>query len=241
MIRLITFDLWNTIVSGSESSALRLKRIAFIRDILHELNKDADDTMIAEALTHSWDHFMREWNGRHYTPTTKALTAKVFQFLNVRPDQDAFCRTMEFMASSLIHADNKLVEGIDELLGELGNHYSLAVISDTGFTPGRYLRVLLKQLGVYRHFSFFAFSDEMGVSKPDIRIFMHTMNYFNIRPEEALHIGDLLSTDITGADRAGMHSVHFKKEQYRDELVDNVKPTFETHDAHEIPGFVSSI
>lgn len=241
MIKLITFDLWNTIVSGSESSVLKQSRIEYIKDNLSQISINRNSDEISAALSHSWDYFMLEWNNRQYTPTTRALTAQVFEHLNVPTDSEVFDNTVDFMACSLINAQNRLVEGIDRLLIELSEHYSLAVISDTGFTPGRFLRVLLKQLGVYNYFSFFAFSDEMGVSKPDTRIFLHTLNYFDIEPHEALHIGDLLSTDITGAERTGMHSVHFKKEQFRKENVIDVKATFETRDAHEIFEFVSSI
>jgi putative hydrolase of the HAD superfamily len=50
------------------------------------------------------------------------------------------------------------------------------------------------------------FSNEFGWSKPDPRIFQHTLEKLDTPPEHALHVGDLEELDVEGARRAGAHS-----------------------------------
>jgi putative hydrolase of the HAD superfamily len=50
-------------------------------------------------------------------------------------------------------------------------------------------------------------SGEVGIRKPDPRIYEYTCNLANIKPEETLFIGDTYSTDIVGAYRANIRPV----------------------------------
>jgi putative hydrolase of the HAD superfamily len=47
-------------------------------------------------------------------------------------------------------------------------------------------------------------SGELGVAKPDPRIFEHACRLFGIPPAEACYVGDRLHTDAIGATRAGL-------------------------------------
>ncbi len=47
-------------------------------------------------------------------------------------------------------------------------------------------------------------SEEIGVAKPDPEMFRIALRPFGIAPQEALMVGDRLSGDILGANRAGM-------------------------------------
>lgn len=240
MIKLVTFDLWNTLVSGTNTDILRKMRITELSKILKQNDFNILNNDIEQAFNDSWEYFMQEWQSRHYTPIASALMYRFFSVLNIEPNDECFIKVTEYIETSLLDGENELINGIEELVFKLHKKYALAVISDTGYTPGRYLRVLLKDLNIYNVFDVFAFSDEIGVSKPDKRIFNYTLNYFNIKPDEALHIGDLLSTDIEGACEAGMHSIHFQREKFKDES-SQVKPRFVTDNACEIFQFISTI
>ena len=58
------------------------------------------------------------------------------------------------------------IDGISEALEELSKRYKLGVVSDTIVSPGRCLRQWLDIHGLLGYFSGFAFSDEVGHSKP---------------------------------------------------------------------------
>ena len=60
-----------------------------------------------------------------------------------------------------------------------------------------------------RHFEYLYFSNEHGMSKPDVRVFRHTLAQLGVGRREAAHVGDIQRTDIAGAQAAGMAAVLF--------------------------------
>jgi putative hydrolase of the HAD superfamily len=57
------------------------------------------------------------------------------------------------------------------------------------------------------HFELFLASSELGVLKPDPRIFTHACSKLGVAPEDAWHVGDNLASDIAGAKAAGLTAV----------------------------------
>ncbi|MSP78323.1 MAG: HAD family hydrolase [Dehalococcoidia bacterium] len=85
--------------------------------------------------------------------------------------------------------------------------YALALISNTGATPGSTLRNLLAESGILKYLDPLIFSDEVGLSKPSRRIFQLTLDRLGLQPPEAVHVGDHPKMDILGAKRAGLRTV----------------------------------
>jgi putative hydrolase of the HAD superfamily len=68
----------------------------------------------------------------------------------------------------------------------------------------------LEKHGLLDWFDHWSFSDEVGVYKPDRRIFDHALaGLGGIDPAEAAHIGDLRRTDIAGAKALGITAVRY--------------------------------
>jgi putative hydrolase of the HAD superfamily len=65
---------------------------------------------------------------------------------------------------------------------------------------------LFRELGIHAHFDLLTDSALVGVEKPDPRIFRIALERFDVAPKDALHLGDVYSTDITGARAAGMRA-----------------------------------
>jgi putative hydrolase of the HAD superfamily len=103
----------------------------------------------------------------------------------------------------------EVVPDASAVLAELAADYRLAVISDTGLTPGRVLRQILEQDGLLPYFTHLTFSDELGRSKPHAEAFEATLAALNATPAEGVHVGDLLRTDIAGAQSVGMRGVQY--------------------------------
>jgi putative hydrolase of the HAD superfamily len=103
------------------------------------------------------------------------------------------------------------VDGTQEPLGRLrAAGLRLALICDTGFTPGRVVRRLLDDAGLLDYLEVLCFSDEVGVPKPGNEIFAKALAELGARPPEAIHVGDLRRTDIAGARDFGMRSARFR-------------------------------
>jgi len=105
-----------------------------------------------------------------------------------------------------LHAE--LIPGAAELLRELKRRgVPLALVADG--RPGTYYNVLT-QHGVYDLFDAFAISDEVGVEKPDRRMFEHALQAIGVAPQEygqVLMVGNHLERDVKGANRLGLVSV----------------------------------
>ena len=101
-----------------------------------------------------------------------------------------------------------LIPGAAELMYTLKRRgYALALVAD-GY-PGTYSNVLT-QHGLYDCFDVFAISEELGVCKPDARMFTHALDQLGV-PLDAygstMMVGNHLERDIKGANALGMISV----------------------------------
>jgi HAD superfamily hydrolase (TIGR01509 family) len=65
----------------------------------------------------------------------------------------------------------------------------------------------LETLGVGRYLDFVIDSSEVGVEKPDPRIFAIALQRAGLQPGEAAYVGDLYSIDVLGARAAGLRAV----------------------------------
>jgi putative hydrolase of the HAD superfamily len=78
-----------------------------------------------------------------------------------------------------------------------------AVISNSNGT----VAAILDALGLGRHLDFVIDSSEVGIEKPDPRIFQIALERARLAPEQAAYIGDLYSIDVLGARAAGLRAV----------------------------------
>ena len=69
------------------------------------------------------------------------------------------------------------------------------------------MRSILTELGLAKHLDFVLDSAEVGVEKPDPRIFRIALERAGVDPAHALYVGDLYSVDVLGARAVGMEAV----------------------------------
>ncbi|MEE9252313.1 MAG: HAD family hydrolase [Thermodesulfobacteriota bacterium] len=100
-----------------------------------------------------------------------------------------------------IEFGREALPGAVELLEALKDKgFLLAVISNNdGRTAGK-----CEEVGIRDYFDFIADSTTLGLTKPDSRIFDYALNELSLRPEEAVHIGDLWGADVMGGLNAGV-------------------------------------
>lgn len=89
---------------------------------------------------------------------------------------------------------------IREVLETLRTRCQLGVISNFDSR----LRTIFDHLGISRFFDEIVISSEVGVDKPDEKIFQIALARFALTPREALHVGDDPENDWRGAKRAGL-------------------------------------
>jgi putative hydrolase of the HAD superfamily len=69
------------------------------------------------------------------------------------------------------------------------------------------LRRIVREVGLADRVDFTKISAEVGRRKPDARIFEAALEEAGVRPQEALHVGDLVEEDVVGAAGAGIRPV----------------------------------
>ena len=102
----------------------------------------------------------------------------------------------------------KLIDGATGLLQKLQSNYQLHIITN-GFKEVQYTK--LENCMIREFFSDIIISEEVGFSKPDRRIFEQAMRITGARPHASLMVGDDMDNDFHGAIAAGMHAVHFDR------------------------------
>lgn len=122
-----------------------------------------------------------------------------------------------------------------ETLESLANaNYRLHIITN-GFKEVQSIK--LQHSGIIAYFDVVLCSEEVGMNKPDPRVFRHAMERSGAKPEESVMIGDDFKVDILGAVSAGMDAVLFDPHL-------NYKPgthEWQVNDLSQIPGMLTWI
>ncbi len=100
-----------------------------------------------------------------------------------------------------------LIFGVKETLNELSKDYIIGLISNTGITPGRVIKKVLQKYDIQKYFKITIFSDETGFFKPNPIMFETILKELNCLPQNAIHIGDKLETDVKGAKDCKMFTI----------------------------------
>lgn len=209
MLRAVTLDYWNTLfvdVNGAERERWREQLLA--RE-LGALGVRLPRTALADALQSGFDYFDKLWMHEHRTPPCDETVDAVLAALGVSLPEPARARIIDEFEQVLLRISPEPMPGAVYTLPLLAERYKLAVVCDTGYSPGSVLRELLARNDMLRHFDYLYFSNEHGVSKPGRRPFLQTLDHLGVPPSEAAHVGDIQRTDIAGAQAAGMSAVLF--------------------------------
>jgi HAD superfamily hydrolase (TIGR01509 family) len=102
------------------------------------------------------------------------------------------------------HLWNRVMPGIPETLRTLaGRGYRVAALSNS---DGR-AEALLSRLGLAHEFEFVVDSREVGVEKPDPRIFHGACARLGLPASRCAYVGDVIPIDVDGARAAGLAPV----------------------------------
>ncbi len=207
-LRGVTFDFWNTLFVPESSLGRRID--AAVRAVA-ELGGGHGAEAIREALGAAGQIHTEAWRrGEQYG--APFLVAELDRRLGLGLDPTGRERLQEVIEDPGPRSARRPVEGAAEVLADLHTAgLRLGVVSDTGWSPGRVLRRHLEEAGLLRHFEpgALAFSNEVGVPKPDRRMFETALQAMRVEPAEAAHVGDLRFTDVAGARAMGMLAIRF--------------------------------
>ena len=209
MMRAITFDLWNTLLEDKDFTEHRINSLSRILGVEGFQIPERD---LLSAYKSASDHYRRMWEiDRRHLHVDRRVEHMLKQ-LEVELTDEVKLSIVEEFTEAFVVDPPAFKEDVREVLQSLGEHYVMGIISDTGVTPGSIIRDHLRMYGILRFFSSTVFSDEVGFCKPDPRVFEMALRELKVRPGEAVHVGDLLRTDVAGAKNVGMKAVWLSNE-----------------------------
>lgn len=200
----LSFDLWNTlIVSNPAFKEAQIKLFSDFLEVSEErlspallyLDKELDKKAERTGLQTNFEERIR------------LLAQKLVCNLPETPLAYLYEAQEALFLTHLPYPTEAEVGKLLELL--VGKGLRLFLVSNTGFLAGKTLRLVLEKLEMDKVWDLMLFSDEIGYSKPDKRIFEPVLDYFSA--SLLVHIGDNFITDYQGARKMGIHSLIYTK------------------------------
>lgn len=207
MLKAITFDFWNTLFLMPRGQHISSKRVEAFNKEMRDMGYNLDDELLRRTFFDCWSfaHQYQVENGLDITPI--GHVNYILEKFNLKLEQPEWDRAYMVYTSALTEYPPELNQGVEETLPVLAEKYKLAVICNTGATPGSVLRDFMKANRIYSFFEVLVFSDEVSWAKPNKKIFDYTLMQLGVNSSEAAHIGDDGSTDVAGAKKAGMTAI----------------------------------
>lgn len=203
MLKIVSFDVWDTLLSIK----------SFFRSVSRELAEitGENSVIIENKLIDGYKEVraIRRTGGFKDSNIVSMALEAVSQFLKMDSEtiENAILNAVE-KASSEQH----VIDGAKETV-RLVREYNLKIIiiGNVVFWPGNYNRILLEKAKLSDFIDKQFYADELQVSKPKTEIFAKAISEFNIKPHEALHVGDSVFEDFAGAILAHMGAVLIDK------------------------------
>ena len=129
-----------------------------------------------------------------------------------------------------------LVENAEEVIKYLYNkNYKLYIVTN-GLINIQKIRIMNSNISTY--FSDIIVSEEVGVTKPNSKIFNELLKRNKLQPSEVIMIGDSLEHDIKGAKSVGIKSIWYNPMRLKNDT--EIAPDYEIKDLLELKSILKS-
>ena len=206
----IFFDLDDTLFDFSKASLISLHRLWDETSEIRERFADLNDFLESYHVNnkHMWE--------LHESGQITADFLKGERFrLTIAPERKDFeilklSRDLNDRYLSHLGECNVPTEGAKEILQEFSPKCLIGILTN-GFTEVQYRKI--RTTGLDRYIQRMVISDEIGIQKPDSRLFRHAEQATGASPESTIMIGDNPDNDIQGALNAGWNAIYFNRKQ----------------------------
>jgi len=209
-----SFDLWMTLIKSNPS--FKKKRAEYFFNQYNPLNKTLDEVVQVFRHVDLMCNGINEKTGNNIDAEEMYLMVIYHLTNSLQQLQQTDTKALYAGMEQLVF-DNMPVlyhESAVEVLAKIKSKkdITLSILSNTAFIKGSTLRIVLAHLQIERYFNFELYSDEVGISKPNAKIFELMLNNIKsvrneqVLPAEVIHIGDNPVADIAAANAMGMAS-----------------------------------
>ena len=226
--KLIILDLDNTIFDFTKAETVALEQtLRFFRIPITDNLKNS----YYEINSKFWKDFENK-----IIEVNEIKNMRFLNFCQVN-DLNVDAKKMSRLYLENLAKTNFLIDGSLELLEKLSQQYLLSVITN-GISFVQKAR--LENTKIRKYFKSIVISEDVGVSKPNPEIFdILLKNFKNIRKSSILMIGDGLSSDIAGANNAGIDSCWYNPNKITGNI--SIKPVYTVSNYSEIEKILNEV
>ncbi len=197
-IKAVIFDLDNTLINRQKAFVEMLNEK--IIETLPTDKKDLINDAIRDILI--WDD-----NGIVSRSVTFANYCEKYQVTSMTSDE------LNEYWSSISGNDVYLFDDVLEIVAYLKPKYRLAILSNGNAVSQRRK---LSATNILHNFEFSLVSGEVGIHKPDLRIYDYVVKKLNLKPNECVYIGDNYAFDIEASKKAGLSAIFVNRNNKKD-------------------------
>ena len=214
-IKLISFDLWETLISDNykinstkKRNELRVKELKLL---FNKYNYEIDKDRIDDSINWISKRCTQDHNMGIDRPVELRID-ELLKYLNLNIENDKFKKeVLDKLDESFLSSPPQLFKNTKKVLKLLKNNYSICLTSNTGITSPKTYRKYLNNIGIIDIFDKVYLSNELFIAKPSSLIFKKIINDFEFKADQIVHAGDNIFTDIFGAKKIGIRTVHINK------------------------------
>lgn len=197
MIKAVILDFGGTLAGESPDLDIFSER-SVKRLLMEGIEIDADDFKNAFLDTVEW---RMTFHPKGIEVDSHQFLGHVVETFGHKVSRDI---TDELEMILVTSGEPKWLTDVEDLLIKLSSEYKVALLSNAWLEAPRQI---LRDYGWGRWFDVMVVSYDVGIPKPDPRIFQHTLNLLGVEPHEAVMVGNSLHADINGATDAGLHAI----------------------------------
>jgi len=202
VIKLVSFDIWRTILDLSKFYNIVSNNIAAITKRDYNEVREIIDKAYKLAL-------MARLKGKFKRPV---YDSAIFFAEALNIDVDTLFKAVaesiyDEGISNLVYSD---VVPTLKRLRERG--LKIALLGNVMFWPGMITRAILYRNGILKYVDVTLFGDEIGMQKPDKQVFCMLSDLASCNLNDIVHVGDSLMNDFAGALLAGVKAVLIKRD-----------------------------
>jgi len=184
----VIFDLFETLVTEWGRPKYSLSKMASDLGVDHKIFRRAKDAL-------NLDHFLGKF------PNTIQYIEAALKIMNVARDKGQLAE----IAQKREECKRKCFDVIEPKILEM-----LSALKEKGCKLGLISNCSPEEIGGFYNSDIFEFFDaivmscDVGLVKPDVKIYQHCLSQLNEDPSTSLFIGDGGSNELAGAKEAGM-------------------------------------
>lgn len=228
MVKTILFDLDNTLFDFTKAEG-----IALAKTLIH-LGIEPEKRVLERYSVIN----LAQWKLLEQKKITRAeLKIRRYKFLFDEFDFQCSPEEAAKTYEEFLSMGHYFMPGAEELLENIYKKYNLYVITN-GITKVQKGRI--KSAGLKKYFKDIFISEEIGYDKPSAEYFEHCFEKIeDFKKEDAVIIGDSLSSDIQGGANTGVKTIWFNPEGVENNSA--VKPDYEISNLKEIEKLLEKI